>query len=460
MAICLTAFLAVMAVIAQAASGAGLHAGASDAAAQHFRAALQAQRSGRFDVAASEYQEAIRLDPELAEAYANLGLVDYLQSKFKESSEALAQASHLKPGLRGVDLFLGMDYVRLNLPKRAIPYLDRAAKDDPANRQARLSLGTALWNAGETSASLQELRETARLFPTDIDVLYALGEAYQKSASFQLEKLPSQDAQMLQKGERPSWTKPDAASSGACRQAWDDFDRKDYSAAESSLTAFLAANPASLEARYLLARTYEQLSLGVLSRMFQADSNSYRVHQLLGRIDEDRWQNEKALAEFRTVEQMRPALPGIHLAIGEVLWREGKLDPALAEFAAEIKLSPYDSRAFAEAGTILVKQHKSTQAIPYLTKALQLQPDQSLLHKQLGIAYYQQKKYARAIEELEKAAPRDGDGSVHFLLGAAYRDSGHLEQAKAEMAEARSIQAASERQAETASTKAAAANAH
>lgn len=437
------------------ACGAPLQANTADLEAQeHFHAALQAQKTGQLDAAVREYQAVLRLQPQLAEAYANLGLVYYLQSKFEKSSQALAKAAALKPGLRGSDLFLGMDYVHLHRSQKAVPYLTRAVKEEPTNKQAQVWLGTALWNSGQRAAALRQLSKAARLFPTDVDALYALGEAYQKAAERQLEKLPAKDAQMLRKGAPArEWKDSEApashkTSSDPYVRALTDFERKDYEAAEAKLTDFLAANPKSSKARYLLATTYEHLSLSVLSRMFQLDPNSYRVHQLMGRIYEYKWQNEKALAEYRTAEQMRPALPGLHLVIGEVLWREGQLDPALAEFKAEIGLSPYDARPYAEMGTILVTQHRSGRAIPYLIKALQLQPDLLLVDKQLGAAYYQQKNYAKAEEQLKKALPIDHDGSVHYLLGAVYRDSGHPKQAKTEMEEARVIQAASERRAE------------
>jgi tetratricopeptide (TPR) repeat protein len=421
---------------------------------KHFRAALQAQNSGHFDVAAREYQAVLRLQPGLAEAYANLGLIYYLQAKFEESSQALAKATALKPGLRGTDLFLGMDYVRLERPRKAVPYLERAAQEEPANKQAQVWLGTALWNSGHRRAALQQLRKTARLFPTDVDALYALGEAYQKAAERQLEQLSPKYARMLRNGNEPrQWNHPGALapggkSSNLYTELRVDFGRKDYQAAETKLVAFLAANPNNAEARYLLARAYEHLSLSVLSRMFQLDPNSYRVHQLLGRIYEYRWQNEKALAEYKAVERMRPALPGLHLAIGEVLWRQEHLDPALQEFKAEIRLNPYDARSYAEMGTILVMKHESGTAIPYLTEAIRLQPDMLLVYKQLGIAYYQWKDYARAEQDLKKALPTDHDGSVHYLLGAVYRDCGHPDEAREEMKEARLIQAASEHRAE------------
>ena len=48
---------------------------ADAAAAQHFAAAHQAQDAGNLDLAAQEYLTVIRLRPDVAEAYASLGLV-------------------------------------------------------------------------------------------------------------------------------------------------------------------------------------------------------------------------------------------------------------------------------------------------------------------------------------------------------------------------------------------------
>ncbi len=591
------------------AGGAPLQTNTSDVEVQQrFRAALQAQRAGKLEAAAGEYQAVIRLQPHLAEAYANLGLIYYLQLKFEKSVHALAKATALKPGLRGTNLFLGMDYLKLNRPRAALPYLKRAVQNEPRNKQAALSLGTALWNSGQRLAALRRLRATAREFPRDADVLFALGEAYQKSANNELDKTlteaglatplyeqvsgdiyaeqraweraivcykraseedpqwkgahlgigtvllregklndagsefrqelkidpassralarlaealilgghssqglqalgrairiapdqaahalglpapPPSESKLGTAGSRYESSLPalEAASASAARslalaawyaqlgpaaayetawrdfraraphtrssdpyqQALADFDQHNFEAAEAKLVPLLAAKPNDAKTRHLLARTDEHLSLAVLSRMFQLDPNSYRVHQLLGRLYEYRWQSEKAIAEYETALRLHSTVSGVHLAIGEVLWKEEKLEPAIAEFKAEIKLNPYDARPYAEIGTILATRHESEQAIPYLTRAIQLQPDMLLVHRYLGLAYLQQKNYARAEEELKQALPIDHDGAVHYLLGAVYRDLGRPKEAIAEMEEARLLQANSEHRAE------------
>jgi len=50
-----------------------------DQVQEHFLAAQQAQQRGQLDEAIAEYQQVVRLEPQLPEAYANLGLVYYAQ---------------------------------------------------------------------------------------------------------------------------------------------------------------------------------------------------------------------------------------------------------------------------------------------------------------------------------------------------------------------------------------------
>jgi tetratricopeptide (TPR) repeat protein len=157
----------------------------------HFQAARQAQDNGDLDRAVNEYLEVLQLQPSLAEAHANLGLVYQMQSKFAESARAFEKALSLKPGLRGANLFLGIDYARLNDPVRAIPRLKQAVIQEPSNKEALTWLSGSLWSAGQGPAAIDTLQKAARILPRDSDVLFLLGEAYQKSATQQLETIAS-----------------------------------------------------------------------------------------------------------------------------------------------------------------------------------------------------------------------------------------------------------------------------
>jgi tetratricopeptide (TPR) repeat protein len=160
-----------------------------DQVQEHFQAAQQAQQQDRLDDAAREYLAVLKFAPELPEAYVNLGLVYYAQSKFDDSARVLSKAGKLRPGMRGVSLWLGIDEVRLNHPVQAVPLLREAVRQDPQEKQAVSWLGTALWNAGQMDAALLQLRKAAAQFPDDPDLLFSLGEAYGKAARQQSDQL-------------------------------------------------------------------------------------------------------------------------------------------------------------------------------------------------------------------------------------------------------------------------------
>ena len=583
-----------------------------DEALRHFKAAQNAQSAGSLDVAAEEYLQVIRLHPEVAEAYASLGLVYSAQRNYEDSARTLKKAEKLKPGLPGVSLYLGIDYVRLNRPGLAIPYLSEAVRIEPANREALTWLCRALWNDGRIPAALQKLDETSALFPSDASLLLDLGEAYRKAgdktvrdvlaaakgkpllhqiygdiykdehawdkamahyeralaedahwpgAHFGLgeialhtEKLtnatqeyhlelqvapnsaaafaslaevqmlkgnvdeslalfrsairsspegasnalglprtyPATDEELstqLQKqlresivvleGKPVSSEKNLALTVGYVRLSKDkdasslpvwmafqavtrqsnpanlyeksivSYNRHNFGAAESDLNKWLKLHPQDLQANYLLARSYRNLSYSTLEKLLAVSPDSYSAHQLLGETYEDAGKNDQALAEYRIVAASVPNLPGVHYSVGRLLMKMGQDKDALTEFMTELALNADHAGANADVGTILLAEFKQSQAIPYLEKAVQLDPDLWETRRQLGKAYYLQKDYKQAEEVLQVAITNDPQGLAHYQLGLVYRDIGKKDAAQEQFNISRKAKLDSLSQAET-----------
>jgi tetratricopeptide (TPR) repeat protein len=154
---------------------------------QDFEAAQKAQQAGDLDTAAQEYEAAIKINPQIAELYANLGLIYYAQSKFSDAAVALTTAAKVKPGLPGVTLWLGISDIKLGEPARALPLLRAAVRENPKDLQAERFYGTALWDTGETYPAIDQLAKTCMLFPTDTDSRFVLAETYRKAANHEIE---------------------------------------------------------------------------------------------------------------------------------------------------------------------------------------------------------------------------------------------------------------------------------
>jgi len=212
-----------------------------DQVQEHFLAAQQAQQQGRLDDAVHEYLAVLKLAPGLPEAYVNLGLVYYAQSKFDDSARALSTAGKLRPGMRGVSLWLGIDEVRLNRPAQGVPLLREAVRQDPQEKQAESWLGTALWDAGQMDAALLQLRKAAAQFPDDPDLLFSLGEAYGKAAK-------QQSAQLLEDSAGTAISDRIYASTYA--------GDRDWTKAEGHLRRAIQRDPHSVDAHLDLVEVF------------------------------------------------------------------------------------------------------------------------------------------------------------------------------------------------------------
>src|SRR5271157_3921842 len=100
------------------------------------QAAKQAQQQGDYAQAVAGYQAAVKLMPEVAELYSNLGIAYYLQKDYQKAIEAFHQALKRKPALEGPNYFLGMAYIRTSRFAESIKPLQKAIAVNPKLREA------------------------------------------------------------------------------------------------------------------------------------------------------------------------------------------------------------------------------------------------------------------------------------------------------------------------------------
>jgi superkiller protein 3 len=93
--------------------------GPSDALA-HYNLGNAYSAQGKLDEAVREYQEALRINPNLAEAHNNLGLAYSDQGKLDEAVRECQEALKINPNLAAAHLNLGLAYSRQGKLNEAI----------------------------------------------------------------------------------------------------------------------------------------------------------------------------------------------------------------------------------------------------------------------------------------------------------------------------------------------------
>ena len=205
--------------------------------------------------------------------------------------------------------------------------------------------------------------------------------------------------------------------------------------ASLKLNDFVARNPKSQEAWYLLGKSYLQLSEDALKKIDEIDPDSVVAHEISGEIDESMHNYDLALVEFKKAIDKAPKMPGTHMHMGDAFWNMGKWQSAQEEFRAELVNDPNNCIAgWRLANSILEANDSAENAYAELNKVVDRCPKLMQARVDRARALVRMGKHAEALPDLlmaEDESPREP--TIHFLLAAVYRAQGKSAQAQTEM---------------------------
>ena len=157
-----------------------------------------AQTTGNFAEAAADYKKAIGLDPDVAQLWANLGLMQHQEGNYPEAIASFLQANRLSPSLYVPNLFLGIDYAHTGRQPAAVPYLIKAEKINRSDPQAPLALGRVYVASGNLSGAVLELDRAAGMDPKLASAWFTLGIAH-------LEQVEKDAREISERGKESSF---------------------------------------------------------------------------------------------------------------------------------------------------------------------------------------------------------------------------------------------------------------
>lgn len=148
-----------------------------------FRAAKSLETDEDFAGAAAEYRAILdRYPAAVPRVYHNLGLVTYYQREYLKAIEAFERGLALDAGMSGSRLFLGLAYLHVERPEKALPHLEAAHSAQPSFESA-LARGQAYAGNLRYGQAIESFRYALpRAGRQTADVLHAMGQAYLRLA--------------------------------------------------------------------------------------------------------------------------------------------------------------------------------------------------------------------------------------------------------------------------------------
>ena len=129
---------------------------------QIFRHGEEAPRGGDLDQAERNFRQVVILNPQVAGAYANLGVIYMRRKQWTPALANLHKAEKLAPKVAGIRLNIGLTHYRQNDFRRAIPPFESVVKDQPDSLQARFLLGQCSFSTERWGDALDTLLEVGQ----------------------------------------------------------------------------------------------------------------------------------------------------------------------------------------------------------------------------------------------------------------------------------------------------------
>ena len=382
----------------------------------HYEAARAAQQAGDVPKATAEYRAVVRLAPRMAEAHLNLGLMCYASGAWDESTRELEIAERIKPGLAGAHLYLGIDYAKLNQPARAVPLLREAAAEEPARKEARSWLASALWAGGHQQEALIELERAAGAFPGDVDMLFLLGEGYRKAAAAIIDGIV--DAQT-----GSPLVHQILAETYAAQQNWSRSQRHyerllqkapDYPGAELGLVVALIAQDKRTEAE------------SAYQRVAAAPASSAKEHAVAAMEALRAGRSDGVRNELDLYIDSLPERSGTEDLAAWRLFAARDYTGAAAELGRNARRGGM--------GNYLLARCYERLAVRALDRMAQLSPGSYRVHQLMAQIAESREDTAKALEEYRVVETMQPSlAGVHFAIGRLLWRAGHADEALREL---------------------------
>jgi tetratricopeptide (TPR) repeat protein len=364
------------------------------AAKERFARARDREKAGNLIEAAAEYEQVVRENPAMAEAFHNLGLVYYRLRHYGRAEKNLERALELNTNLKGSHLFLGLSQFRLAKFNDSAKNLELALQQEPASRETYLFLIRDYIALDRFPPDI--VNRALSFDPNDPELNYAVG-------LFCLERI------------RGIARIANAAGPHSPEFVWLNARRAKQREDTAGLQKY-GALAAHVEEPALI-REYDTTAV-TLQRAFEtvleSGASSREAHSVRGYIHESRNDVDQALEEYRAA--------GDYFEAGRLLAQNVRLDEAEEAFRKSVAEDPQNERAKADLAKTYLQNNHPDKAISLLKELVDQYPADAYAWADLGKAYAETGETQPALLCFRNALERDGSlNQVHYQLAILYR---------------------------------------
>lgn len=338
-------------------------------------------------------QQCIRVDPNFAEAYSNLGNALKELGDLKGATQFYSKAIKLKPRFSDAYNNLASAYMLQGRVQQAMETYQMALVLNPQLTDAHTNLGNLYKATGDMEAAKQCYLEAIRINPEFSIAWNNLAGIFKEEGQLQTAVAYYREALRL------------------CPE---------FADAHSNL------------GNALKEQHQVQDAIACYQQAIKLRPDFAIAHGNLGSCYYDLGDFAAAIKCFNYAIQLEPNFPDAYNNLGNALKEEGRLDEAINSYRAALHLKPDHPHAYNNLGNAMIEKGFIKEAIHCYVTAIRLMPRFSAAHSNLGSVFKEQGKFDQAVAHYLEAIQIDPNfADAYCNLGNAYKELGNVEEAMA-----------------------------
>lgn len=316
----------------------------------HLQRAQNALRKNQPEVAATELRAVLALDPQNADALANLGVIAFFQGDCRAASQDFSRALAVRPAITQAKALLGICEIRLGNGAGAalLQSSFTELKDKKLRTEVGMELADFYYREGDFDHASPLLQSLVEDNPDDINVLYLAQRVYTEMAGDIVNKLAVE-----------------APGSARMQEVIAErlVNEGDIQGAIEHYKKALAIDPHLAGVHFELGESILQLT--------PADPRA----------------QAEAEKEIETARAKEGDSAAIECQLGRIALLRADAEQAHVHYQRAFQFSPGNAEAQLGLGSVLMKMQKPQEALKYLRMAVQTDPLNSEAHYQLAMTY-------------------------------------------------------------------------
>jgi tetratricopeptide (TPR) repeat protein len=277
---------------------------------------MQLQEADQMQEAIRQYEQALRLYPDFADAHINLGDAMLQSGRIQEAIGHYEQALRLKPDFPKGHNDFGTALVQLGRLQEAIEHYEQALRIKPDFADAHYNLGDALIQAGKVQEAISHWEQALRIKPDLAEAHNSLGNALIQAGKVQ---------EAIEHYEQALRIKP-------------DFADAHYNLGNAAIQA----------GKVQEAISHWEQALRIKPDLAEAHNNLGTALYQTGKVQE-------AIGHYEQALRIKPGYADAHYNLGNALIQAGKVQEAIQHYEQALRIKP----DFTQAQTALARLQAS-----------------------------------------------------------------------------------------------------